>query len=106
MTSMTPRTILDSVHEGLQEGALLTALGYDPTQGRPGRLLLNNLLRLRGFETLIDERTPDRWKPYQPYPKEWIRDIVKAVTGRADAPLDEAIAKLRRTLAEKAQIEG
>ena len=106
MTSMTPRKILDSVHQGLQEGALLTALGYDPTLGRPGRHLLNNLLQLRGFERLIDERTPDQWKPYQPYPKEWIRGIVKGVTGRADAPLNEAIAKLRRAFAEKARFES
>ncbi len=102
MKSMTPRTILDSVYEGLQEGALLTALGYDPTQGRPGRHLLNNLLQLRGFERLIDEQTSDQWKPYQSYPKEWIRDIVKGVTGCADAPLDEAIAKLKRASVEKA----
>jgi hypothetical protein len=106
MTDMTPRKMLDAIHEGLEESALLTALGYDPTQGRPGRHLLNDVLEKCGFKRPIDEQPPERWMPYQPYPKEWIRDIVRGVTGRVDAPLVEAITKLKHALPEKPRFES
>ena len=35
MPDLTPRMILDAIHEGLEESALLVAQGYDPSQGRP-----------------------------------------------------------------------
>ena len=50
MPDLTPRRILDAArHEGLMESALLAALGYDPSQGRPGRAMLNNALERRGY---------------------------------------------------------
>lgn len=96
MTDMTPRDILDAVHQGLEESALLTALGYDATQGRPGRQLLNNALERRGFGRPIHERGFDPLKPYQPYPDEWMEAIAGAVTGRRNAPLREVISTLKQ----------
>jgi hypothetical protein len=96
MPDLTPRRILDAIHEGLEESALLTALGYDASQGRPGRELLNNALERRGYGRPISGEGLDRLKAYQPYPDEWIRTIAHAVTGRPDAPIGEVIAALRR----------
>src|SRR5437016_54410 len=96
MTEMTPREILDAIHEGLEESALLTALGYDPTQGRPGRHLLNNELERQGYGRPIDEQEFDRLRPHRPFPDDWIQAIAAAVTGRLDAPLREVIAILKQ----------
>ena len=106
MTDMTPREMLDAIHEGIEESALLAALGYDPAQGRPGRHLLNNVLERRGFGRPIDERQPDRFLPYQPYPDEWVRAIVRAVTGRVNAPLHEATDKLRQAPERKPRFQS
>lgn len=95
MTEMTPRTILDAIHVGLEESALLSALGYDATQGRPGRHLLNNALERRGCGRPIREQGPDPLQPHRPYPDEWIQAIVTAVSGRPTVPLPEVIAILR-----------
>jgi hypothetical protein len=92
---MTPRQILDAIDEGLEETALLIALGYDAAQGRPGRHLLNNALEKYGYGRPIGETGPDELRPYRPYPDQWIRDIVTAVSGRPDTPLREVIALLR-----------
>jgi hypothetical protein len=102
MTEESPRKILDSIHEGLEESALLTALGYDATQGRPGRYLLNNLLERKGYKRAIPAQEPGRLqpRPYRPYPDGWIKAIAKAVTGRADAPLREVIAALNQRPAD------
>jgi hypothetical protein len=97
MIDMTPRMILDAIHEGLEESALLAALGYDPSQGRLGRHLLNNALERRGYGRPISELAIDRFGPYRPYPDEWLHAIAKAVTGNPDTPLRDVIAALRRT---------
>ncbi len=102
MTEMTPRNILDAVHEGLEESALLAALGYDAAQGRPGRLLLNNALEHLGYGRPIDERKSDQLRLYQPYPDEWIRAISRAVCGNPNAPLREVIGKLKQRSAAAA----
>jgi hypothetical protein len=97
MNEMTPREILDAIGEGLEETALLlTVLGYDAMQGRPGRHLLNNALERRGFGRPIDEQQIDKLQAYRPYPDEWVRAIAQAVTGRPDAPLDEVITTLKQ----------
>jgi len=95
MSNLTPRQILDAIHEGLQESALLAALGYEASQGRPGRALLNNALQRRGYGRPLGENGPDRMKPLQPFPDEWIQTIARAVTGRPDAPIGEVIAALK-----------
>jgi hypothetical protein len=95
MPDLTPRRILDAVHEGLMESALLAALGYDPSQGRPGRALLNNALERRGYGRPISEQGWDRLTAYQSYPDEWIRAIASAVTSRPNAPIGEVIAALK-----------
>jgi hypothetical protein len=95
MSDLTPRKTLDAIHEGVMESALLAALGYDPSQGRPGRALLNNALQLRGYGRPISEQDWDRLTAYHPYPDEWVRTIANAVTGRPDAPIGEVIAVLR-----------
>jgi hypothetical protein len=64
MTEMTPRRILDAIREGLEESALLTALGYDATQGRLGRHLLNNELERRGYGRPIHEQDFDQFRTY------------------------------------------
>ena len=96
MTELTPRRILDAIHEGLEESALLAALGYDASQGRPGRHLLNNALERRGYGRPIDEQGLDMLQPYQPYPDRWIQVITQAVSGRSNTPLREVIAILKR----------
>jgi hypothetical protein len=96
MTGLTPRRILDAVHEGLEESALLTALGYDTTQGRPGRNLLNNALERRGYGRPIDEQTLDRFQVYRPFPDEWMQAIAGAVTGRPNASPHEVIVTLKK----------
>jgi hypothetical protein len=95
MSDLTPRRILDAIHEGLEESALLTALGYDPSQGRPSRALLNNALERRGYGRPITEQPRNHMRAYQPYPDEWIGAIAGAITGRPDAPIGEVIATLR-----------
>ena len=95
MPDLTPRRILDAIHEGLEESALLVALGYNASQGRPGRTLLNNALERRGYGRPISERDWDRLAAYQPYPNGWIRSIALVVTGRPDTPIGEVIAVLR-----------
>ena len=95
MPDLTPRQILDAIHEGLEESALLAALDYDPSQGRPNRALLNNALELRGYGRPLTEQGPDRMRAYQPYPDEWIRAITSAVTGRPDAAISEVIRALK-----------
>jgi hypothetical protein len=95
MPDLTSRRILDAIHEGLMESALLTAIGYDPTQGRPGRALLNNALERLGYGRPIGEYDWDRLTAHQPYPDEWVRAIASAVTGRRDASINEVIATLR-----------
>ena len=92
MPDLTPRGILDAIHEGVMESALLAALGYDPSQGRPGRALLNNALERRGYGRPISEQSWDRLTASQPYPDEWIRIIARAVTGRPNASIGEVIA--------------
>ncbi len=82
-------------HEGLEESALLVALGYDPSQGRPGRDLLNNVLELRGHGRPINEQPPDLLRASRSFPDEWIRAISGAITGRPNAPIGEVIAALR-----------
>jgi hypothetical protein len=96
MTDMTPRRILDAIHEGLEESALLAALGYDATQGRPGRHLLNNALERQGYGRPIDEQAIDQLSGYSPYPDEWIQAIAGAVTGRPNAALREVVAALKQ----------
>ena len=96
MTGLTPRGILDAIHEGLEESAVLSALGYDPTQGRPGRNLLNNALERRGYGRPIGEQTSEGFQSYRPYPDEWIQAITEAVTGRPNASLHEVIAILKK----------
>jgi hypothetical protein len=71
MPDLTPRGILDAIHEGVMESALLAARGY----GRP-----------------ISEQSWDRLTASQPYPDEWIRIIARAVTGRPNASIGEVIA--------------
>jgi hypothetical protein len=100
MTEMTPRKILDAVHEGLEESALLTALGYEASQGRPGRHLLNNALERQGYGRPIDEQGIDPLRPHQTYPDEWIQAIVKAISGRPNTPVREVIAILRQRAAK------
>jgi hypothetical protein len=95
MTGLTPRRILDAVQEGLEESALLTALGYDATQGRPGRNLLNNALERRGYGRPIEEQTPDL-QAYRPFPDEWMQAIARAITGDPDASPHEVIAALKK----------
>jgi hypothetical protein len=95
MPDMTPRKILDAIHDGLEESALLAALGYDATQGRPGRHLLNNALERRGYGRPIQEQRLDGLQPYQPYPDEWILAITEAVAGHRNATLREVIAMLK-----------
>ena len=95
MPDLTPRKILDAIHEGLMESALLAALGYDPSQGRPGRSLLNNALERQGYGRPISEHGWDRLAAYQPYPDEWIRVIAGAVTGRPNASISEVITALK-----------
>ncbi len=88
---MTPRNILDAIHEGLEETALFAALGYDATQGRPSCRLLNNALERRGYGRPIDEQAAA--------PDEWIRAIAKTISGRPDAPLHEVILMLTQKAA-------
>src|SRR5258707_15495258 len=96
MADLTPRKILDAIHEGLEESALLAALGYDASQGRPGGRLLNNALEQRGYGRPMDEQLLVRLGAHQAYPDEWIQAVAKAVSGRADAPLREIIAILKK----------
>jgi hypothetical protein len=100
MTEMTPREILDAIHEGLQEAAVLTALDYEASQGRPTRHLLNNALELRGYGRPLTDQGLDRLQPHQSYPDKWIRVIAEVVTGRPDAPLREVIAILKQRSAQ------
>jgi hypothetical protein len=95
MRDLTPRQILDAIDEGLRESALLVALGYDASQGRPGRALMNNALELRGYGRPIEEAEPGEMQAYQPYPDDWVRTVAGAVTGRPDAPIGEVIAVLK-----------
>ena len=95
MPDLTAKGILAAVHEGLEESALLAALGYDPSQGRPGRALLNNALERRGYGRPIDEQGLDCPRAYQPYPDEWIQTIAGVVTGHPDTPIGEVIAALK-----------
>jgi hypothetical protein len=102
MNEMTPREILDAIGEGLEETTLLlTVLGDDAMQGKPGRHRLNNALERRGFGRPIDEQQIDKLQVCRPYPDEWLRAIAQAVTGRADAPLGEVIATLKRQPVER-----
>jgi hypothetical protein len=96
LIDLTPRQILAAIDEGLHEAALLTALGYEVTQGRPGRHLLNNALERRGYGRPLSEPEPDRLRPYQSYPDDWVQTVAKAVSGRADASLHEVIETLKR----------
>jgi hypothetical protein len=102
MTEMTPREILDAIHKGLQEAAVLTALGYEASQGRPTRHLLNNALELQGYGRPLTDQGLDRLQPYQSFPDEWIGVIAQAVTGRPNAPLREVIAILKQRSARPA----
>jgi hypothetical protein len=102
MPDLTPRKILDAIHEGLEESALLVALGYNSSQGRPGRTLLNNALERRGYGRPITEQGLDRMKPYRPYPDEWIQTIACAVTGRPNAPIRDVIKALKHGPATRA----
>lgn len=99
MTEMTAREILDAIREGLEETALLIALGYDATQGRPGRHLLNNALERRGFGRPIDEQQIDR---LEPYPDEWVKDVAEAVIGRRDATVNEVVSRVKQRSTEAA----
>jgi hypothetical protein len=101
MTGKASRKIFDVIQEGLEETALLTALGYQASQGRPGRYLLNNELERLGYGRPIDEQEPDKLQPYLLYPDEWIRAIARAVSGRSDAPLPEVIAILKQKTADR-----
>jgi hypothetical protein len=100
MASMTPREILDAIHEGLEETALLVSLGYDALQGRPGRKLLNDSLEQQGYGRPIGEYTIDPLQPYRPYPDDWIKAIATAVSGNPTTPLRDVAARLRQRLAE------
>jgi hypothetical protein len=92
----TARKTLDVIQEGVEEAALLAALGYEASSGRPGRILLNNALERCGYGRPISEQTADL-APYRPYPDTWKQEIAKAVTGRPDAPLHEIADTLRKT---------
>jgi hypothetical protein len=106
MPGLTPRRMLDAIDEGLKESALLVALGYDSSQGRPGRTLLNNALERPGYGRPISEQPPDSLKRHQPYPDGWIRDIANAVTGRPNAPIREIIVALKRDSSRAANPSG
>jgi hypothetical protein len=106
MPELTPRRILDAIHEGLMESALLAALGYDPSQGRPGRALLNNALERRGYGRPIGEQGWDRKTANQPYPDEWIRTIAGAVLGRPEASISEVIAALKNDAPRRSNAAG
>jgi hypothetical protein len=97
MPDLTPRQILGAIHEGLEESALLVALDYDPSQGRPNRSLLNNVLELRGYGRPITEQGLENTRAYD----EWIRAIARAVTGRPNTPIGEVIAALKHGAASR-----
>jgi hypothetical protein len=80
----------------VREGALLAAVGYDPSQGRLSRRLLNNALANLGYGRPIDERQPDPLPTRHRSPDEWIQAIAEAVTGRPDAPIAEVVAALKQ----------
>lgn len=102
MADLTPTQILDAIDEGVRESALLAALGYDPSQGRLGRMLLNNALERRGYGRPISEQGPDPMRAYPPNPGNWVQTIADAVTGRPDAPIGEIIAVLKHGPRESA----
>jgi|ERR1700735_5666369 hypothetical protein len=104
MSDLTPRQILDAIHEGLEESALLAALGYDASQGRPGSELLNNALERRGYGRPINELTIDQLKAHHPYPDEWVKAIAGAITGRPNAQLREVISALGRKTSNRAAV--
>jgi hypothetical protein len=95
MPDMTPRRMSEAIREGLEEAAMLVALGYEASLGRPSPFVPNNALELRGYGRPIPP--PHPFRPQEPFPDEWIRIIAQAVTGRPDATPNEVAAMLRKT---------
>jgi hypothetical protein len=98
MADMTPKGRLDAIRDGLEESALLVALGYEAAQGRPNIHRLNDALELWGYGRPIPDWGPER-PPYRTLPDGWLAAVAEAVTGRPDAPVREVIAALKRDMA-------
>jgi len=99
MTAMTPRELLNAFDEGLEIASswprLLTALGFDPDQGRPGPLLLNNALEQRGYRRVLDESDSFKMLTDAAYPDSWWRAVAREVAGRDNATVDDVVSRLR-----------
>jgi hypothetical protein len=96
LSDLAPRRVLDAIHSGLQEAALLVALGYDSRQGPPSARLLNDALERRGFGRPVGDFDKAGAGSCRSGLEAWVPVIAEAVTGRSGAPVGEVILALRR----------
>ncbi|HEX2592186.1 MAG TPA: hypothetical protein VHL34_11860 [Rhizomicrobium sp.] len=99
MSDKTARELLDAIGEGLEAASrwpqLLSALGFEPEQGRPGPLLLNNALQRLGYRRALDEGDSMILLAERSFPDAWWKRIAAEVTGNSHAKVEDVVARLR-----------
>ena len=97
MNHLSSKDVFDAFDHALEVSSrwprLLRVLGFDMSVGRPGPLLLNNALVIRGFRRVVDENDSLR-SMFRDYPDAWWFAIAQEVTGHRDASVQQVVDAL------------